>query len=78
MARALKTKQFPAKEIMSMFSPDTSTQRIAEMVGADWHTVMKWKAGDIHINQWFADKYAVRIGLHPSAIWNDWFALEDF
>ena len=78
MSREFRTKHFPAREIIRMFSPETSTQRIAEAVGADWHTVTKWKSADIRINQWFADKYAVRIGVHPSAIWDDWFALEDF
>ena len=76
MSRVLKAKQFPAEELLRMFSDTTSISAIAEAVGADFHTVYKWKHKNIHINQWYADKYAIRLGLHPSAIWDDWFALE--
>jgi DNA invertase Pin-like site-specific DNA recombinase len=76
MSRVLKAKQFPAEELLRMFSDTTSISAIAEAVGADFHTVYKWKHKNIHINQWYADKYAIRLGLHPSAIWNDWFSLE--
>ena len=76
MSRAFKSKQFPAGELLRMFSDTTSISSIADAVGADFHTVYKWKHHQIHINQWYADKYAIRLGLHPSAIWDDWFALE--
>lgn len=76
MSREFKTKQFPARELLKMFSDTTSISSIADAVGADFHTVYKWKHHHININQWYADKYAIRLGLHPSAIWDDWFALE--
>jgi len=77
VARVVKTKQFPATALLAMFDKETTVHAIAGAVGADYHTVYKWRNHNIHINQWYADKYAIRLGLHPSAIWNDWFSLED-
>jgi hypothetical protein len=74
--RNFKVRTFPAVELLRMFDKNASLQSIAEAVGADFHTVYKWKNHGIQINQWYADKYAIRLGLHPSAIWVDWFALE--
>jgi hypothetical protein len=28
------------------------------------------------LTQWSADRYAVKLGMHPSEVWRDWFALE--
>jgi lambda repressor-like predicted transcriptional regulator len=28
------------------------------------------------LNQWEADRYAIKIGKHPSEIWPDWFDID--
>jgi plasmid maintenance system antidote protein VapI len=49
---------------------------MAEVLDTERSTVYKWCQNDIMISQWAADRYAVKLGLHPSEVWLDWFALE--
>jgi hypothetical protein len=76
MKRVFKQRQFPATALLRMFHPETEDVTIAETLGIHPQIVRKWRYKDTHINQWFADKYAIRMGLHPSAVWYDWFELE--
>jgi len=76
MKRYFKQRQFPATELLRMFRPETEDITVAQALGIHPQIVRKWKYKDTQINQWFADKYAIRLGLHPSAVWNDWFELE--
>lgn len=76
MSRNFKARQFPAEKLLTMFSDDTDNRAKASALGVSPHIVWTWEAQKIQINQWYADKYAVRLGLHPSAVWDDWFTLE--
>lgn len=74
--RKFKARQFPAAELLKFFDAETDNRTKASALGVHPHIVWTWEEKNIKINQWYADKYAVRLGLHPSAIWQDWFSLE--
>ena len=76
MKRNFKARHFPATELLKMFRPETEDTIIAQSLGIHPQIVRKWKYKNTQINQWFADKYAIRLGVHPSAVWADWFELE--
>jgi hypothetical protein len=76
LMRNFKARQFPAKNLLRFFSDGTEDRTKASALGISPHVVWQWQENNININQWYADKYAVRIGLHPSAVWDDWFELE--
>lgn len=74
--RKFKARQFPAENLLRFFNEETDNRTKASALGVSPHIVWTWEANNIQINQWYADKYAVRLGLHPSAVWDDWFSLE--
>jgi len=76
MNRKYDVRTFPASELVKKFDPNTSVITIAQALETKRSTVYKWFQNDTMITQWAADRYAVRLGLHPSAIWDDWFSLE--
>jgi plasmid maintenance system antidote protein VapI len=76
MARKYGGRNFPAKELVKKFGTNTSIVTMAEALDTERSTVYKWCQNDIMISQWAADRYAVKLGLHPSEVWLDWFALE--
>jgi plasmid maintenance system antidote protein VapI len=49
---------------------------IAQALDMKRSTVYKWFQNDTMITQWAADRYAIKLGMHPSEVWLDWFALE--
>jgi plasmid maintenance system antidote protein VapI len=76
MARKYDVRSFPAKELVKKFGTNTSIVTMAQALDTERSTVYKWCQNDIMISQWAADRYAVKLGLHPSEVWLDWFALE--
>jgi hypothetical protein len=64
---------FPAVAILDKFGDADSLPAIAEKLGTDRTTVHHWRWYDTRISVWAADRYAVRLGFHPSEIWTDWF-----
>ena len=49
---------------------------MASALDTDRGTVYQWIQHDTQISEWAADRYAVKLGMHPSQLWDDWFALE--
>lgn len=45
---------------------------IAERIGVTRRTVVRWKAGTAWVTHRHADLAAVRLGCHPSTIWESW------
>lgn len=76
MSRKFDVRTFPAKDLCKMFDPDASVITIASALNTKRSTVYKWFQNDTMLTQWAADRYAVKLGLHPSEVWADWFALE--
>lgn len=45
--------------------------RLADICGVSQRTVHRWRAGG-RMNHYTADRVAIRLGLHPCLIWDDW------
>jgi plasmid maintenance system antidote protein VapI len=76
MSRKYDVRTFPAKELVKKFDPNTSVMMIAQALDMKRSTIYKWYQNDTMITQWAADRYAVKLGMHPSEVWTDWFALD--
>ena len=76
MTRKRRVRFFPAVNICSAFNNGTHISVMASALETDRRTVYHWINSDIQISEWAADRYAVKLGMHPSQLWDDWFALE--
>jgi DNA invertase Pin-like site-specific DNA recombinase len=76
MSRKYDVRTFPARELVRRFDQNASVITIASALETKRSTVYKWFKNDTMITQWAADRYAVKLGLHPCEVWDDWFALE--
>jgi hypothetical protein len=50
---------------------------IAERLGTTRSTIQRWRDVDVRFDVYGADKWAVRLGKHPSQIWPEWFDLPE-
>lgn len=50
---------------------DVNLSDVAEVMGVSKRAVVRYVAEGIPV--WRADQLAVALGVHPSAIWPDWF-----
>ena len=55
---------------------NTNHDRLASALGVSKHTYRKLRY-KTHINWVTADRYAIRLGLHPALIWHDWYEITD-
>ena len=69
---------FPAANLLDHFGPGTTQLAAAEVLGIDPNSVNRWRLDGIKLSTWQADRYAIRIGQHPSMIWPDWFDLTEY
>lgn len=61
--------QFPIQRLIEKMG-DSDDQTAAEVLGVSLHTFRRWKyMGKTTLCAWQADRYACRIGLHPSSVW---------
>lgn len=51
---------------------DAQMLLLAELLGVSRRMVCRWRSGGVPDSR--ADWVACRLGVHPSAIWPDWFA----
>jgi len=68
-------KFFLAKDLITFFGSETEVTTMAESLDTCRYTLYKWMQNDVKISEWAADRYAIKLGLHPSEIWTDWFDL---
>jgi hypothetical protein len=63
-------------EDLRRFTGATTQTQLAQIVGVRDETIVDWaKKGVPEVT---ADNIAIKLGVHPSAIWGDaWFALAD-
>lgn len=74
-----RTSQFAvylsAKPLMDRFQNDPNPEAIARALGCNSNTVRCYLSGQYAIHYVQADKYAIRLGLHPFNIWGEeWIA----
>jgi transposase len=75
MKSAQYDRKYPAVKLIESFGPDTSHIAIGSALNVGRSTVYKWVQRQIRFNAYEADTYAIRVGLHPCEIWDDWFIL---
>lgn len=64
-----------AQPLMDRFRYDLNPDKIAEILGCNSNTVRCYLTGKYTIHYLKADRYAIRLGLHPFNIWGEeWMA----
>ena len=76
MKSAQYERKYLATEIIQSFGPEASHTNIAEILDIGRSTVYKWIQHQIRFNMYEADRYAIKLGLHPCEIWDEWFTTE--
>ena len=73
--RRHKTPQprYQAVKLLEPLGQDVWASRLAIRLGVNRATIQRWRNPKTTLNQWDADRYAVRLGKHPSEIWTNWF-----
>lgn len=64
-------KFLPAENLLNCFSADMNDATIALALGTSRHRVHDFRKHNFHITWLEADRYAIRIGLHPFFVWGD-------
>jgi hypothetical protein len=70
---------FPAKTLIDTVcfdKTDRGLSNLAERMGISIAIVKRLVQPDYLIRESTADKYAIKLGYHPMAIWDDWFSEE--
>jgi hypothetical protein len=75
MKSAQYDRKYLATEIIKTFGPEASHTYIAEILDIGRSTIYKWIERQIRFNVYEADRYAIKLGLHPCEIWDDWFSM---
>lgn len=68
----------PAKALLDQFEQGTWANVIAEALGTTRATIQRWRGTETNLDPYTADKYAIRLGKHPSQIWPEWFDLPEY
>lgn len=64
---------FSTKALLAKFPPEMTAQTISEVLGVLPSTIERWRCTTCNLEFKRADEMAVRIGLHPCEIWDNWF-----
>jgi hypothetical protein len=64
--------KFPAINLINRYDPNMDDETLAEVFGVVRSTVCSWRNDGRNLSPYDADKYAIRIGLHPCLVWDDW------
>ena len=64
---------FPAKKLLAKFPSHATAEMIAEVLDVKPSTIERWRCTICNLDYQRADEMAVRIGLHPCEIWENWF-----
>jgi hypothetical protein len=65
--------RYPAHQLIKLFPANTWAAQIAETFNVNRSTIGRWNKPETTLTQWEADRYAIKLGKHPSEIWADWF-----
>lgn len=65
--------KYQAIKLLTQFAPDMSASKLAVIFKVNRVTVQRWRNPSTMLTQWDADRYAIRLGKHPSELWPDWF-----
>jgi len=65
--------KYQAHQLIKLFPATFTSSEIAKRFRVDSQTVRRWRNPDTTFSSWEADRYAIKLGKHPSEIWVDWF-----
>ena len=69
---------FPATALLNQFEEGEFASTIAGRLGTSRTRVQEWRKGTTRFDPYQADKFAIKLGKHPSEIWTDWFDLPEY
>jgi len=75
MKAAQYDRKYLATQLVESFGLETSHISIGSALGVGRSTVYKWIQRQVRFNAYEADRYAIKLGLHPCEIWDDWFTI---
>ncbi len=80
MKRKKRTNRwcFPATALLKQFEEGAFASSIAGQLGVTRTRVQQWRKGETRFDPYQADKFAIKLGKHPSEIWTDWFDLPEY
>ena len=64
---------FDTKALLAKFPPHATSEVIADVLGVKPATIERWRCTVCNLEFTRADEMAIRIGLHPCEIWDNWF-----
>lgn len=65
---------FDSRHLLDKFGEAVDDSTIASALGVNRSTIRAWRYGKRYrLDPFRADRYALRIGLHPCAVWPDWW-----
>lgn len=64
------TRQFDARVLFALFDEECDDTLIGEALGVGRSAVNRWRNNRTYmLNEYHADRIAIRIGTHPSMLW---------
>lgn len=69
---------FPATALLDQFEEGTWANHIGEQLGIGRSNIQRWREGKTFFDPYTADRYAIKLGKHPSQIWPNWFDLPEY
>lgn len=74
--RGPRSVRFPLEPLLGLLA-ETTDADTAERLGVSVSTVRGWRQGRrVTLGLVLADRYAVRLGLHPANVWDDWLTID--
>ena len=74
-----KPRRFPktrySTDMLIARFPHLTPTVLAARLDVDKGAVQQWFGKTHWLDQWQADRYATRLGLHPAQVWADWFEI---
>ena len=64
---------FDTKALLAKFPCHATAETIGEVLGVKPSTIERWRSSVCNLEFQRADEMAIRIGLHPCEIWDNWF-----
>lgn len=64
--------KFPAINLINKYGSDLDDVVLAEVFGVNRTAIARWRHENICLSAYQADTYAIKVGWHPSSVWDDW------
>lgn len=65
--------RFPAINLINKYDPTLDDATLGEIFGIARQGICRWRLENVCLSAYQADKYAIRVGWHPSSVWDDWW-----